>query len=224
MREPNKNGFFADDIDLGDADFAALPDFTGDDLADIFAAESTQTEEHTNETLSENAAPEAGETHAPEAADAPATEPDLFSAAVVKADEKQAADEKIRLTAKLPIFSYADVKEEISDPSMTFDACRSEKAEDFPELDDAAKRKRWQMCTGRSWRKNTASMFPNRGYRKPVWKRRCPTLTMKSSCSSWSFTRTTLWKRDFPTPTTVMKPPRGCTRLSAGLTRSFPTS
>ena len=50
MREPSKNGFFADNIDLGDADFASLPDFTGDDLADIFAAESTQTEEHTNET------------------------------------------------------------------------------------------------------------------------------------------------------------------------------
>ena len=94
MREPNKNGFFADDIDLGDADFASLPDFTGDDLADIFAAESTQTEEHTHETLPENAAPEAVEPHDPETADAPATEPDLFSAAVAKADEKQAAGDK----------------------------------------------------------------------------------------------------------------------------------
>ena len=42
MREPSKNGFFADDIDLGDADFASLPDFTGDDLNDIFAAESAK--------------------------------------------------------------------------------------------------------------------------------------------------------------------------------------
>ena len=63
MREPSKNGFFADDIDLGDADFAALPDFTGDDLADIFAAESTKTEDHTHVTLPENATPEAGEPH-----------------------------------------------------------------------------------------------------------------------------------------------------------------
>ena len=147
MREPSKNGFFADDIDLGDEDFASLPDFTGDDLADIFAAESTKTEEKTHETLPENAAPEAGEPHNPEAADAPATEPDLFSAAVAKADEKQAANEKIRLTAKLPIFSYADVKEEIADPSMTFDAYRNEKAEDFPELDDAAS-VTWKMVYG----------------------------------------------------------------------------
>ena len=92
MREPNKNGFFADDIDLGDADFASLPDFTGDDLSDIFAAETTPTEENTHETLPENAAPEAGEPHNPEAADAPATEPDLFAAAVAKADEKQASE------------------------------------------------------------------------------------------------------------------------------------
>ena len=94
MREPSKNGFFADDIDLGDADFASLPDFTGDDLSDIFAAESTQTEEHTHETLPENAAPEAGEPHNPEAAAAPEPEPDLFAAAIAKADEKQAEDEK----------------------------------------------------------------------------------------------------------------------------------
>jgi len=147
MREPSKNGFFADNIDLGDADFAALPDFTGDDLSDIFAAESTQTEEHTNETLSENAAPEAGEPHNPEAADAPEPEPDIFTVAVAKADEKQEADEKIRLSEKLPIFSYADVKEEISDPSMTFDAYRNEKAEDFPELDDAAS-VTWKMVYG----------------------------------------------------------------------------
>ena len=147
MREPSKNGFFADDIDLGDADFASLPDFTGDDLADIFAAESTQTEDHTHETLPENAAPEAGEPHTPETADAPATESDIFTVAVAKADEKQEADEKIRLSKQLPIFSSADVKEEIADPSMTFDAYRSEKAEDFPELDDAAS-VTWKMVYG----------------------------------------------------------------------------
>ena len=145
MREPNKNGFFVDDIDLGGADFASLPDFTSDDLSDIFAAESTKTEEYTHETLLENAAPEAGEPYAPEAADAP--EPDLFAAEVAKTEEKQAADEKNSLTVKLPIFFYADVKEEVADPSMTFDAYRDEKAEDFPELDDAAS-VTWKMVYG----------------------------------------------------------------------------
>ena len=94
MREPNKNGFFVDDIDLGGADFASLPDFTSDDLSDIFAAESTKTEEYTHETLLDYAAPEAGEPYAPEAADAP--EPDLFAAEVAKAEENR---QRMRKTA-----------------------------------------------------------------------------------------------------------------------------
>lgn len=62
--------------------------------------------------------------------------PDLFEAAVAKAEEKQAESTKSSLTEKLPVFSYASVKEEIVDTSKTFDQLRNEKAEDFPELDD----------------------------------------------------------------------------------------
>lgn len=70
--------------------------------------------------------------------DKPATAevPDLFEAAIAKAEKKQAESTKSSLTEKLPIFSYASAKEEIVDTSKTFDRLRNEKAEDFPELDD----------------------------------------------------------------------------------------
>lgn len=48
---------------------------------------------------------------------------------------------------KLPIFSYANAKEEIVDTSKTFEELRNEKAEDFPELDDATAVS-WKMAYG----------------------------------------------------------------------------
>ena len=63
---------------------------------------------------------------------------DLFDQVVAQAEEKQAESVKSGLADKFPVFSYANAKEEIVDTSKTFDQLRNEKAEDFPELDEAA--------------------------------------------------------------------------------------
>ena len=73
--------------------------------------------------------------------------PNLFDAAIAKAETKQAESAKSGLVDKLPIFSYAKAEEEIVDPSKTFDQLRNEKAEDFPELDDGTSVS-WKMVYG----------------------------------------------------------------------------
>ncbi len=72
---------------------------------------------------------------------------DLFEAAIAKAETKQAESVKNGLTDKLPVFSYANVNEEIVDTSKTFEQLRDEKAEDFPELDDGNSVS-WKMVYG----------------------------------------------------------------------------
>ena len=64
------------------------------------------------------------------------TPSNLFETAVEKAEEKQAESAKILLVNKLPLFVHGSVKEEIVDTSKTFETLRSEKAEDFPELEE----------------------------------------------------------------------------------------
>lgn len=71
-----------------------------------------------------------------------------FEAALSQAEEKQVQNVKIGLVSKLPVFSYAGAKEEISDPSITFEALRESKAMDFPELDDE-KRVTWSVSYGK---------------------------------------------------------------------------
>lgn len=73
--------------------------------------------------------------------------PNLFDAAIAKAETKQAESAKSGLVDKLPVFSYAKAEEEIADPSKTFDQLRNEKAEDFPELDDGTSVS-WKMEYG----------------------------------------------------------------------------
>ncbi len=82
-----------------------------------------------------------------EATEESAEVPDFFASAIAKAEEKQAESTKSSLADKLPIFSYGSAKEEIVDTSKTFDAFRVEKAEDFPELDDASAVS-WKMTYG----------------------------------------------------------------------------
>lgn len=71
----------------------------------------------------------------------------LFDEAIAKAEAKEAENTKSGLIDKLPIFTYAGAKEEIVDTSKTFDQLRIEKAEDFPELDDASAVS-WRMVYG----------------------------------------------------------------------------
>ena len=176
MSDERNNGLFGgnEPIDLGsDATFTALPDFSSDDFASIFGTAEKKDEVKTEsaEVKSETPAPtttdKPEETHANEetttvsqpAADAKAEtaesdvagdkseEQDPFEAALAQANQKQAEKDKSGLVLKLPIFSYANAKEEIVDTSKTFDELRNEKAEDFPELDDATAVS-WKMTYG----------------------------------------------------------------------------
>ena len=176
MSDERNNGLFGgnEPIDLGsDANFTDLPDFSSDDFDSIFGTAEKKDDAQTEsaEVKSETPAPtitdKPEETHAneetttvsPPAADAKAEaaesdvasdkseEQDPFEAALAQANQKQAEKDKSGLVLKLPIFSYANAKEEIVDTSKTFDELRNEKAEDFPELDDATAVS-WKMTYG----------------------------------------------------------------------------
>ena len=176
MSDERNNGLFGgnEPIDLGsDATFTDLPDFSSDDFDSIFGTAEKKDDAQTEsaEVKSETPAPtttdKPEETHANEetttvlqpATDAKAEtaesdvsgdkseEQDPFEAALAQANQKQAEKDKSGLVQKLPIFSYANAKEEIVDTSKTFDELRNEKAEDFPELDDATAVS-WKMTYG----------------------------------------------------------------------------
>ncbi len=166
MSDERNNGLFGgnEPIDLGsDATFTDLPDFSSDDFDSIFGTaekkdeaqtegapvksetsaptttdkpEETQANEETT-TVSQPAADAKAETAESDVAGDKSEEQDPFEAALAQANQKQAEKDKSGLVLKLPIFSYANAKEEIVDTSKTFDELRNEKAEDFPELDDA---------------------------------------------------------------------------------------
>ena len=176
MSDERNNGLFGgnEPIDLGsDATFTDLPDFSSDDFDSIFGTaekkDDTQTESaevksetpaptitdnpeetHANEETTSVSQPEAvakAETAESDVASDKSEEQDPFEAALAQANQKQAEKDKSGLVLKLPIFSYANAKEEIVDTSKTFDELRNEKAEDFPELDDATAVS-WKMTYG----------------------------------------------------------------------------
>ena len=171
-----ERGLFGENepIDLGsNATFTDLPDFSSDDFDSIFGTAEKKDDAQTEsaEVKSETPAPTSTdkpeETHANEEtttvsqpnaeAKAETAESDVagdkseeqvpFEAALAQANQKQAEKDKSGLVLKLPIFSYANAKEEIVDTSKTFDELRNEKAEDFPELDDATAVS-WKMTYG----------------------------------------------------------------------------
>ena len=176
MSDERNNGLFGgnEPIDLGsDATFTDLPDFSSDDFDSIFGTaekkDEAQTESapvksetpapittdkpeetHANEettTVSQPNAEAKDETAESDVASDKSEEQDPFEAALAQANQKQAEKDKSGLVLKLPIFSYANAKEEIVDTSKTFDELRNEKAEDFPELDDATAVS-WKMTYG----------------------------------------------------------------------------
>ena len=176
MSDERNNGLFGgnEPIDLGsDATFTDLPDFSSDDFDSIFGTvekkdeaqtesadvksetpaptttdkpEETQANEETT-TVSQPNAEAKAETAESDVAGDKSEEQDPFEAALAQANQKQAEKDKSGLVLKLPIFSYANAKEEIVDTSKTFDELRNEKAEDFPELDDATAVS-WKMTYG----------------------------------------------------------------------------
>ncbi len=93
---------------------------------------------------------------AKEGKDDPDGGPDLFAALAPKGDpsdkpakSEQAAPKQVSLFDKPPVFSYGGSKEEIEDPSMTFEELRIAKADDFPELGEG-KKVSWSVSYGKS--------------------------------------------------------------------------
>ena len=120
------------------------------DVVSVSEVTDTKTDEHV--TIAEPKEEKEDEKNE-EAVDIPATEEtvasvatadenklesdeDIYAAELAAAEKKETADAKSVLVNKLPIFSYGKSKDEIVDTSITFEALRLEKAEDFPELDD----------------------------------------------------------------------------------------
>ena len=176
MSEEKNNGLFGgnEPIDIGsDASFPELPDFPDSDFDSIFGTAEKKDETMTKsaEIESESPVPEVidnpeekqikektttvlqptaettVETAKPDIAEDKSEEQDPFEAALAQATQKQAEKDKSGLIQKLPVFSYANAKEDIADTSKTFDELRNEKAEDFPELDDATAVS-WKMTYG----------------------------------------------------------------------------
>lgn len=176
MSDERNNGLFGgnEPSDLGsDTTFTDLPDFSSDDFDSIFGTaekkDDAQTESapvksetpaptitekpeetHANEettTVSQPKADAKAETAESDVAGDKSEEQDPFEAALAQANQKQAEKDKSGLIQKLPVFSYANAKEDIADTSKTFDELRNEKAEDFPELDDATAVS-WKMTYG----------------------------------------------------------------------------
>ena len=80
-----------------------------------------------------------------EAAPKPSTEiVNPFEAELERVETAEAEKVKTGLLNQPPMFEFAGAKEEIADSSKTFEALRKEKAEDFPELEDA-NRVSWKM-------------------------------------------------------------------------------
>lgn len=92
------------------------------------------------ETKSETDAKEDKKADKPDAA--PSDNP--FEAEMNRIEEKQVEETKAGLLNQNPVFVFASAKDEIKDSSITFDALRKEKMEDFPELEDG-KRVSWKM-------------------------------------------------------------------------------
>ena len=72
-----------------------------------------------------------------------------LDAAIAASETKQAETTREGLLSKPPVFEYANVKEEITDTSKTFEELRAEKAADFPELEEAS-RVSWKVTYGKT--------------------------------------------------------------------------
>lgn len=116
----------------------SVSDENTDAEKEVIKTETTtaEKEEVINEETTKEPAPE--ENAGPKATDASKLESDedIYAAELAAAEKKETADAKSILINKLPIFAYGKAKDDIVDTSITFEALRLEKAEDFPELDD----------------------------------------------------------------------------------------
>ena len=136
--------FSAPPVDLGDAGAQAVTEAVG--------TESNTDEAATSETpQAEKPAPQAPvqmpqaqpkATATPEAQEDPAPQPTQTTGQVIDLFGAVAEDSADALRAKLagkpPVFEYGSIKDEISDPTLTFEQLRVKIAADCPELEARA--------------------------------------------------------------------------------------
>lgn len=120
---------------------------------DPFAEEAQSVESPTAETTENNVTPllqmeeaplpSETVTPAPQQVEAapppPAPVENPLRQAIEQAEEKDVKQAAAPLFSRPPVFCHGGVSEELTDPKMTFDQLREEKARDFSELEDAAK-------------------------------------------------------------------------------------
>ncbi len=142
QNDPYNFQLLEDDNDVDIASIfggSAADEPSADPLADLFAAAAPKTE-----AASAQNTPEPKQNQ-------PAPAPDVIPLPVKQdAKPKEPAptpQPAVSLFDKAPVFSYGGARENITDPSMTFDELRIKKAEDFPELDDA-KTVSWRVRYG----------------------------------------------------------------------------
>ena len=98
---------------------------------------------------SETVTPAPQQVEATPLASAPVENP--LQQAIEKAEEKDVKQAVAPLFSRPPVFCHGGVSEEITDPKMTFDQLREEKARDFSELEEAGKVS-WTMEYGKTVR------------------------------------------------------------------------
>ena len=95
---------------------------------------------------SETATPAPKQVEAAPPVSAPAVNP--LQQAIAQAEETDVKQSAAPLFSRPPVFTHGGVREEITDPKLTFDQLREEKSRDFSELEDAAKVS-WTMEYGK---------------------------------------------------------------------------
>ena len=98
---------------------------------------------------SETATPAPKQVEAAPPVSAPAVNP--LQQAIAQAEETDVKQSAAPLFSRPPVFTHGGVREEITDPKLTFDQLREEKSRDFSELEDAAKVS-WTMEYGKTSR------------------------------------------------------------------------
>ena len=132
---------------------------------DPFAEEAQSVESPTAETTESNVTPllqmeeaplpSETVTPAPQQVEAapppPAPVENPLRQAIEQAEEKDVKQAAAPLFSRPPVFCHGGVSEEITDPKMTFDQLREEKARDFSEFEEAGKVS-WTMEYGKTVR------------------------------------------------------------------------
>ena len=134
--------FSAPPVDLGDAGAQAATEVAETNAKQEVMSEKPQAEESTSQATAQmpqtqpkaTATPVEPESYAPQSAQTTGQVIDLFGAVA----EEDADAMLAKLAGKPPVFEYGSIKDEISDPTLTFEQLRVKMAADCPELEARA--------------------------------------------------------------------------------------